>query len=286
MFSSFVFSFLIFGTYFIIKEYLNPDAEVRALLAENRNLTNRLQSYVEKFRQFEREFDYLVRTNNDLRLAANLEPYKEEDYVIGMGGRIFDDINPSSSDDINELVNVLETNTERIKLRIDFEKENYKEIENTLNYNSKLFEALPAIKPTSGRYGDKFGMRKHPILKIRRMHTGLDIIANIGTPVHAPGSGTVEYAGFKSGYGKTIVINHGFSYKTVYGHLSGYKVKVGQKISRGDLIGYTGNSGRLSTGPHLHYEVLHNGIALDPRNFIFDEVKVFELNNEAEFFEE
>ena len=87
----------------------------------------------------------------------------------------------------------------------------------------------------------------------------------------------IEFTGRKGGFGKTIIVNHGFGYKTLYAHLNKYKVKKGQKIKRGDLIGLTGSSGSLSTGPHLHYEVRHNGIALNPRNFIFDDVKIFEL---------
>jgi murein DD-endopeptidase MepM/ murein hydrolase activator NlpD len=119
-------------------------------------------------------------------------------------------------------------------------------------------------------------MRRHPILKIKRMHNGLDFIAYYNTPVYAPGGGIVEYVGRRGGFGKMVVINHGFGYKTRYAHLNKYKVKKGQKVKRGDLIALSGNSG-LSTGPHLHYEIRHNGIALNPRNFIFDDIKIFEF---------
>jgi murein DD-endopeptidase MepM/ murein hydrolase activator NlpD len=120
-------------------------------------------------------------------------------------------------------------------------------------------------------------MRRHPILKIKRMHNGTDFLSYYNTPVYAPGGGVVEFVGRKGGFGRTIIINHGFGYKTTYAHLNKYKVKKNQKVKRGDLIGLTGSSGSLSTGPHLHYEVRHNGIALNPRNFIFDDVKIFEL---------
>ncbi|MBN1300266.1 MAG: M23 family metallopeptidase [Melioribacteraceae bacterium] len=123
-------------------------------------------------------------------------------------------------------------------------------------------------------------MRYHPILKIRRMHYGIDILANRGTEVYAPGAGVVEFVGRKGGHGNTVIINHGFGYKTLYAHLSKFKVKKGQSVKRGDLIALSGSSGSLATGPHLHYEVTHNGIALDPRNFIFDDVKIFEFKKQ------
>ncbi|MCK5456966.1 MAG: M23 family metallopeptidase [Melioribacteraceae bacterium] len=161
-------------------------------------------------------------------------------------------------------------------MKIKLENENYSEIKNTFESNSELYDALPAIKPTTGNFGDRFGMRRHPIIKIKRMHNGVDFLPYYNTPVYAPGGGIIEYVGRNGGFGKMVIINHGFGYKTRYAHLNKYKVKKGQKVKRGDLIGLTGNSG-LSTGPHLHYEVRHNGIALNPRNFIFDDIKIFEL---------
>ncbi len=121
-----------------------------------------------------------------------------------------------------------------------------------------------------------FGIRMHPILQINKMHDGIDIITDVGTPVYSSGKGVVEFAGNKGGFGLAIEIDHGFGYRTVYAHLSSVKVKQGQKVSRGDLIGNTGNSG-LSSGPHLHYEVHHNGIKLNPVDFFFDETGFFEL---------
>jgi murein DD-endopeptidase MepM/ murein hydrolase activator NlpD len=119
-------------------------------------------------------------------------------------------------------------------------------------------------------------MRYHPILKRRRMHHGLDFLSNTGEEVFSPGSGIVTYVGRKGGYGKIIRINHGFGYETLYAHLSKYKVKKGQRVKRGELIALSGNSGSLSTGPHLHYEVRHKGVSLNPRNFIFDDIRLFD----------
>ncbi len=274
---SLVFSMLIFGAYYTIDEMLNPDSAVNTLRSENEILKEKLQDALNEFQVVNKQLDSISVINNDLRLAANLEPIDDEQRNIGIGGNIFEDVDPTNSDEMQSIITTLQKYIDEAQLKIKFEKENYKEIQSALSENQKLYDAIPAIKPAEGNYGDRFGIRLHPILKIRRMHNGIDMLSNIGTPVYAPGAGKVEFVGRKGGFGKTIIINHGFGYKTLYGHLSKYKVKRGQKVKRGDLIALTGSSGRLSTGPHLHYEVRHNGIALNPRNFIFDDVNIFDL---------
>ncbi|MCW8849396.1 MAG: M23 family metallopeptidase, partial [Melioribacteraceae bacterium] len=105
------------------------------------------------------------------------------------------------------------------------------------------------------------------------MHTGIDILVNNGENIYAPGDGIVVKANNRSGYGKTIEIDHGHGYTTLYAHLSKLKVKQGQSVKRGDLLGLSGETGSLATGPHLHYEVKHNGVHLNPKNFIFSDIK-------------
>ena len=269
-------SFLVFGVYFSINETLNPNSAVRNLRSENKELKTKLESSLNDFQNVNLKLDSMSVVNNDLRLATNLEPIYDQ-RNIGTGGSIFDNVDPTNSDEMQIVITSLQQSIDNAKLKIEFEKNNYNEIETALIENQKLYDAIPAIKPSEGNYGDRFGIRYHPILKIRRMHNGVDMLSNIGTPVYAPGSGKVEFVGRRGGLGKTIIVNHGFGYKTLYGHLNKYKVKKGQRITRGELIGLTGSSGNLSTGPHLHYEVRHNGIALNPRNFIFDDVNIFEL---------
>ena len=140
-----------------------------------------------------------------------------------------------------------------------------------------MYKSIPAILPSNGPIGDRFGMRLHPILKIRRMHPGIDIVVNTGTDVFASGDGKVVKVGRRGGYGLTIEIDHGFGYTSLYAHLSEVKVKKGQTVKRGDLVALSGKSGSLATGPHLHYEVRHNGVLLNPRNFIFSDVRAFDL---------
>lgn len=277
--SSLIVSLIFFTLYLVLGETVSPNSHLKNLEAENRLLKNELITTHYKLVDYSDKFDSLAILNNDLRLANNLEPITDEDFNLGAGGAVFNRLNFYGDSEITNIIDSLDIFIESIDLKIKLEKKSYLDIKEAFVNNSELYDAIPAIKPTTGSYGDRFGMRYHPILKIRRMHKGVDFLTYYNTPVYAPGGGIVEFAGRKGGYGRTIIINHGFGYKTLYAHLNKYKVKKGSKVKRGDLIGLTGSSGSLSTGPHLHYEVMHNGIALNPRNFIFDDVKIFELAN-------
>lgn len=128
------------------------------------------------------------------------------------------------------------------------------------------------LMPVSmARVTSSFGMRFHPLLGFSRMHKGIDLGAAWGTPIHAPADGVITFAGRGGGYGNLLKMSHGGGIATVYGHLSRFATQAGQHVSRGQVIGYTGNSG-LSTGPHLHWEVIQNGVAVNPRSFSFSSV--------------
>jgi len=147
--------------------------------------------------------------------------------------------------------------------------------------NKDLHKCIPAIKPTLGNYSiDGFGMRRHPILGVRKFHHGIDINCDSGTSVRAPGNGKVIVVERQAGFGLVIEIDHGFGYRTVYAHLSQAMVKQGDSIKRGQVIAKSGNSG-LSSGPHLHFEVHHDGIAMDPTDFFFDDLTFFDLDTQT-----
>src|SRR5690606_21412870 len=116
-----------------------------------------------------------------------------------------------------------------------------------------------------------FGLRMHPIYKIKRRHTGIDLPSPIGTPIYATGNGKVVESGVERGYGIMLKIDHGYGYETLYGHMSRYVVRKGQEVKRGQLIGYVGNTGS-STGPHLHYEVIKNGRPVNPVSFFYNDL--------------
>ncbi len=120
-----------------------------------------------------------------------------------------------------------------------------------------------------GRYriSSKFGTRVHPIFRVKKHHTGIDLASKISTPISVPSNGTVLRAGWARGYGNYIVVDHGGGYKTAYAHLSRLKVKKGNIVNRGDVLGFVGSTG-YSTGPHLHYEVIKNGKKVDPERYL------------------
>ena len=146
---------------------------------------------------------------------------------------------------------------------------------------AKLLLHIPAIQPVSNkdlkRMASGYGYRWHPILKYRKFHSGMDFSAKIGTPIYATGDGVVKSVKKSGGYGRHIVINHGYGYETLFAHMNKYYVKRGQKVKRGEVIGEVGNTG-LSTGPHLHYEVHKNGKVMNPVNFYYNDLTAEEYD--------
>ena len=141
---------------------------------------------------------------------------------------------------------------------------------------TEFLASIPAIQPVSNKklrsMASGFGYRLHPIYKTYKMHSGIDFTAPTGTPIYATGNGRVVPApDGASGYGNHVVIDHGYGYKTLYAHLYKSKVRMGQRVKRGELIGYVGSTG-LSSGPHLHYEVMKNGKKINPINYFFNDL--------------
>jgi len=276
--ATFIISLIFFGVYFLISNLTNSESNIKILIAENNALKNKLIKISDQFSLLSIELDNISAKNNDLRIMANLPPLSEDERKVGVGGnQIFNDLDFSSLAENEDIKSAL-TLVDEVSRKLEFEKDYYKKITEKLKENKTLYESIPALRPCSGTLAEHgFGMRFHPILHINRMHDGVDIITDIGTPVYAPGNGTVTFAGNRNGYGLCVVIDHGFGYESLYAHLSNSNVQVGQKIKRGMNIARTGNSG-LSIGPHLHYEVHHDGIKLNPENFFFDDLAVFDLN--------
>jgi murein DD-endopeptidase MepM/ murein hydrolase activator NlpD len=149
----------------------------------------------------------------------------------------------------------------------------------------QMLACIPAIQPISSKdikhEPSGYGMRIHPIYKYQKFHTGMDFTANIGAKIYAAGNGVVEKAEYGSGYGNHVVINHGYGYQTLYAHMEKIVVRVGQKVKRGELIGYVGNTG-LSVGPHLHYEVHKNGEPVNPVHFYYNDLTPAEYKHLVE----
>ncbi|MDL2251905.1 M23 family metallopeptidase [Odoribacter sp. OttesenSCG-928-J03] len=173
------------------------------------------------------------------------------------------------------------------------QSKSYDDIEKLTQSKVDMLASIPAILPISlkdkkCRVSSGFGPRIHPYYKTIRQHSGMDFAGPTGTPIYATGNGTVEYVGYDKGYGKFVRINHGINYVTLYAHMNEFNVKKGQKVKRGEVIGYVGNTG-LSFGPHVHYEVRRNNKPIDPINFYYNdlnadeyEVLVAEANNNGQ----
>jgi murein DD-endopeptidase MepM/ murein hydrolase activator NlpD len=170
------------------------------------------------------------------------------------------------------------------------QSKSFDEVGQLVRDKESLLAHTPAIQPISNkqlsRISSGFGYRVHPVYKVMKLHEGIDFTAPRGTDVYATADGVVEEANISArGYGNEIVINHGYGYKTRYAHLNKFKIRRGQKVKRGELIGYVGNTG-LSTAPHLHYEVEKDGIRVNPINFFYNDLspdeylKVIELANQ------
>ena len=176
----------------------------------------------------------------------------------------------------NELAFSIAATLDRMMNRIAFQKKSYEEIEAMIRNKEKMLAATPAIQPVSNkdlsRIASGFGYRIDPVYKTVKLHAGLDFAAPQGTPIYATADGVVRLAGNTgNGYGNHVIINHGYGYETLYGHQYRIKAKVGQKVKRGELIGWVGSTGK-STGPHLHYEVRKNKRHIDPIYFFYNDL--------------
>lgn len=176
----------------------------------------------------------------------------------------------------NQLVSSIFASLNSLSSRIAAQKKSYEEINKLLKNKEAILAATPAIQPVSaknlGRIASGYGYRIDPIYKTIKLHAGLDFTAPTGAPIYATADGTVKVAGLSTGgYGNHVVINHGYGYETLYGHMSRIKARNGQKVKRGEVIGYIGSTGK-STGPHLHYEVRKNGQKIDPIYFFYNDL--------------
>jgi murein DD-endopeptidase MepM/ murein hydrolase activator NlpD len=178
--------------------------------------------------------------------------------------------------DDNELGKDVAKQLNNISARIEFQFNSYNNISSLIKGQDTKLASIPAIQPVSNkqlnRIASGYGMRIDPVYGTPKMHKGLDFTAPQGTPIYATGNGVVKVAGASSGgYGNHVVINHGYGYETLYGHMVKIKARAGQRIKRGEVIGWVGSTGK-STGPHCHYEVHINGNEVDPVYFFYSDL--------------
>ena len=184
---------------------------------------------------------------------------------------------------------------DKIRKKIYVQSKSFDDLIKLSRNKEEMLKCLPAIIPISNkdltRTASGYGMRIHPIYRISKFHYGMDFTAPLGTDIYATANGTVQSAGWQQGYGNCVQVNHGYGYVTLYGHMSSIKVRIGQPVKRGEVIGLVGSTGK-STGPHLHYEVHYRGQVMNPQNYYYLDLSPAEYdrmvqmsNNAGEMFD-
>ncbi len=218
------------------------------------------------------------RDNNLYRTYFNTAPISDEERKAGFKSK-----NKYAELEGFDNSALVKNTTERVDIlskALAIQSKSLDEILQLAKAKDHLLSAIPAIQPVKNenlkRMASGFGYRSDPFTKVRKMHEGMDFTAKTGTPIYATGDGVVAKAdNTASGFGNHIVIRHGYGYETLYAHLSKYKARAGQRVKRGDIIGYVGSTGR-SEAPHLHYEVHKNNKAVNPLNFYYGNISAVE----------
>ncbi len=232
-----------------------------ALVQENRALQHQLEANGQRFTALSDRLDDLAETDRDLyRTIFQADPIPDEVRQVGVGGAMsaaFDGF----SEDAGTLLRDNEATLDKLERQVTLQRTSYDELLTLASQRAEAIPQMPAILPTSGPLTSGFGMRRHPIHRVFKMHAGVDFLVPVGTPVYATGDGVVAFAGVSSGYGQNVRIRHPKAKRaTRYAHLSRIPdgVRAGVPVERGDVIGFSGNTG-LSTAPHLHYEIRRLG---------------------------
>lgn len=272
----FIFSFIIaIGLTILYISYFPSDKETE-LAKENKQLLLKYQILTQEMQGTAKMLKSLQeRDDNVYRVVFEAEPIPLEVRAAGTGGaEKYRDLLDEKLKREDVILGAFQR-LDRLKKQMYIQTKSYDELFEKAKEKAQMLASIPAIQPISNDdltlFASGFGMRMHPIYKVMKMHTGCDFTAPSGTPVYATGDGVVITSEAVSGYGNQVEIDHGFGYITKYAHLSAFSVKKGQKIKRGQKVGAVGSTG-VSVSPHLHYEVMHNGVRVDPVNYFFNDL--------------
>lgn len=265
----------------------NLRKENKRILAQYKILDKQLENVQEVLLDLQQRDDNLYR----VIFQAEPIPYAVRKGEYG-GTNRYDYIKDFTSSEI--VLNTTKMASE-IKRQVYIQSKSFDEIVKLAKRKEEMLECIPAIQPVFNknlkRMASGYGMRIDPVYKTLKFHAGMDFSAPIGTKIFATGNGTIQFSGWKQGYGNCVIIDHGFGYGTLFGHMNKFIVRRGQKVKRGDIIGFVGNTGK-STGPHLHYEVHVKGKPVNPSNYYFKDLspedydKMLQFtNNSAQVFD-
>jgi murein DD-endopeptidase MepM/ murein hydrolase activator NlpD len=276
-----IFMAVAIALYLGISDYLRLKTEVkdverlRTSLRTQEELVVQHQSQIvafsNKINSLNTKLTELGNFEQKIRIIANLDPGNDGSSIFGVGGSDPEDLDPSTmmEQDYQELVRDMHVEINEIDQASHNQKNSFSSIFSQLEGKRNLLAATPSIRPLKGWVSSRFGYRESPFTGRREFHRGLDIATHAGSPIIAPADGIVTYAGNKGLMGKMEAIEHGFGMVTRYGHTQQLLKKKGDRVKRGEAIALVGNTGR-STGPHLHYEIRLNGVAVNPMNYFFN----------------
>jgi len=258
---------------YLIYEYNDVKGKVWELQSMREELMRQkaqVQNFALNLIDYKRQMFMLRDLDTKLRRAVSLGPRDKAQLLLGMGGT--DELGLQNLTMIGEKKQdeaLKEMHQELTQLQVAASKQETS-LQTLIEYfedKRSLYASTPAVWPVRGWVTSPFGNRISPLTGMIQFHEGIDIAAQIGTPVVAPADGVVIKADFEAGYGNVVELSHGYGLKTIFGHNSRLNVKPGQHVKRGDIIAYTGNTGS-STGPHLHYEVRVNGLPVNPVRYL------------------
>ena len=262
------------GIGWIITDYSKIKGQAPELLAlkkENKLQKTQLIALTKKINNITQKITGIQEFDHRLKALTNIEPSIEQNQFLAVGGSNNDTLKSDYQlEEVhNGLIREMHAALENVETEIVSTSISQTEINNFFEKQKSILACTPSIKPVNGWLTSGFGYRVSPFTKQREFHKGIDMASRIGTPVISPADGLVVSASKQGNYGKVIVINHGYNMKTRYAHLHKYRVKKGDLIKRGEIIGEVGTSGRC-TGPHLHYEVLLSGVPVNPLRYILN----------------
>lgn len=278
-----------FGFYLLFSSFFKSPNELN-LERENANLREELNEMQEDVLLLSTVVKDLEKRDNEIyRVVFNAEPFPEQMRELGTGGT--DEYEDLKGYDHSDRIIENKRLIKELEKRIYAQSISFDEVIQLAKEKEQMLASIPAIQPVANadltRIASGYGWRIDPIYKTKKMHWGLDFTAETGTNVYATGNGVVKEIEQKRwGYGNSVIIDHGFGYTTRYAHLSAFKVKKGDKVVRGQVIGLVGSTGK-STAPHLHYEIEKNGKKIDPIHFFHSDIsedeyeRLLEMANNA-----
>lgn len=265
---------VVFIDYFNLKITFNKQKIENTIAKQSDEIFNQrkqIQKFADEINSLKSSLVKLNTFEKKIRIIANIEKSSEKDSLFGVGGSIPEDLDSQVplTNKHNSLLREMHEQTRELSLASASQEKVFESLYEDLKNQRNLLSSTPSIRPTKGWLSSGFGYRTSPFTGLREFHKGLDIAGRKGTKIVAPADGVATFVGRNGSYGQMIKINHGHGMITRYGHIHKALIKRGEAVKRGDVIGLMGNTGR-STGPHLHYEVLLNGLPVNPKKYILN----------------